>query len=140
MIRIKEQQQAIVESVVKHIRRVLTPLVRAHRPFAIQTSPGWDAALGAASLERSGLHHSQDPDPGGIREERQRQSAQRTLNKADVLLEDIDERIGELRALQQNAQKNLLSGTHPLPQLKDLLMLKQQQAGAIEAREAVKQA
>ncbi|AEO59760.1 hypothetical protein MYCTH_2128843 [Thermothelomyces thermophilus ATCC 42464] len=133
MIRIKEQHQAVVESFVKHIRRAVTPLVRAHRPFAAQTSPGWDAALGAASLERSGLHHSQDPDLGGIREEQQRQSAQRTLNKTDVLLEDIDERIGELRALQQNAQNTSSA-------LKDLLTLKQHQAGVIEAREAVKQA
>ncbi|KAL2168027.1 hypothetical protein VTG60DRAFT_503 [Thermothelomyces hinnuleus] len=110
MIRIKKQQQAVVESFAKHIRRALTPL-----------------------LERSSLHHSQDPDPGGICEEKQRQSAQRTLNKADVLLEDIDERIGELRALQQNAQNTSSA-------LKDLLTLKQQQAGVIEAREAVKQA
>ncbi|KAH6847617.1 hypothetical protein B0I37DRAFT_375478 [Chaetomium sp. MPI-CAGE-AT-0009] len=123
MMRIKEQQQGVMESFVKHIRRVLTPLARAHRP----TVPApWDAA----ALE---LNSPYTDDVAHFREEDQRQSAKRTLTKADMLLQDVDERIEELRALLQNARNTSVA-------LKDLLTLKQQQAGVIEAREAVKQA
>ncbi|KAK4247520.1 hypothetical protein C7999DRAFT_41176 [Corynascus novoguineensis] len=129
IMRIKEQQQAVMENFVKHIRRTLVPVVRAHRPITSRPSAVWDAVL-EASLEYSGASAE---DPTYHREEEERQCAQQTLTKADILLEDIEGRIAELRALLQNTQNTSAA-------LKDLLTLKQQQAGVIEAREAVKQA
>ncbi|EAQ83492.1 hypothetical protein CHGG_09896 [Chaetomium globosum CBS 148.51] len=129
MMRIKEQQQSVMESFVKHIRRVLTPLARSHRPTAPTGLVPWDVTRGP-TLEPNSPYAD---EVAHFREEDQRQNAKRTLTKADMLLQDVDERIAELRALLQNARNTSVA-------LKDLLTLKQQQAGVIEAREAVKQA
>ncbi|RYO93971.1 hypothetical protein DL764_007900 [Monosporascus ibericus] len=58
-------------------------------------------------------------------------SAQRTLRRAHDLLNDVEDRTKELVGLLDNAKTTSNA-------LKDLLNLKQQQAGVIEAREAVK--
>lgn len=100
IMRIKEQQRAVMENFVKHIRRTLVPVVRAHRPITSRPSAVWDAVL-EASLEYSGAPAE---DPTYHREEQERQCAQQTLTKADILLEDIEGRIAELRALLQNTQ------------------------------------
>jgi hypothetical protein len=100
MMRIKEQQQSVMESFVKHIRRVLTPLARSHRPTAPHVLAPWDVVRGA-TLEPNSPYTD---DVAHFREEDQRQSAKRTLTKADMLLQDVDERIAELRALEQNAR------------------------------------
>ncbi|KAK4121997.1 hypothetical protein N657DRAFT_576474 [Parathielavia appendiculata] len=123
ILRIKEQQHAVMESLTKHIRRVLAPLIRFKRPNTSQSSAPWDIALDAS------VHD----DPARLLDEHRRQAAKHTLLKAETLLLDLDERVSELRTLLQNAQNTSSA-------LKDLLTLKQQQAGVIEAREAVKQA
>ncbi len=107
MMRIKEQQQTVMEGFVKHIRRVLTPLVRSRRPPTSQASAAWDLALGA----------SLDPDNPytDTREDHRRQSAKRTLARADNLLLDLGERIAELRALLQNSQNTAATVRPPLP-------------------------
>ncbi|KAK4154111.1 hypothetical protein C8A00DRAFT_43091 [Chaetomidium leptoderma] len=115
MMRIKEQQQTVMESFVKHIRRALTPVVRQPPTSHTSTSAAWDLALGAAQ---------QSPNP--YVDDSKRQNAQPTLTRADNLLLDLHERISELQALLQNAQ-------HTAAALKNLLTLKQQQAGVIEA-------
>ncbi|KAL2130693.1 hypothetical protein VTI74DRAFT_6080 [Chaetomium olivicolor] len=129
MMRIKEQQQTVMESFVKHIRRALTPRVRPQRPATSQASATWDLALEITL----GTPDSHSNDQTYHREEQQRRNVKRTLLRAENLLLDLEERISELKALLKNAQNTSAA-------LKDLLTLKQQQAGVIEAREAVKQA
>ncbi|KAK4235881.1 hypothetical protein C8A03DRAFT_17421 [Achaetomium macrosporum] len=130
MMRIQEQQQTVMESFVKHIRRALTPLVRPSKlPTTSQASAAWDLTLGA-SLEGASPYADESTL---LHEGQQRQNAQRTLLRAENLLLDHSERISELQTLLKNAQTTSAA-------LKDLLTLKQQQAGVIEAREAVKQA
>ncbi|KAL2263960.1 hypothetical protein VTK26DRAFT_3954 [Humicola hyalothermophila] len=129
MMRIKEQQQTVMESFVKHIRRALSPIVNQQRPAVSQVSTAWNPGQGA-SVENA-TPYADEPDR--LRAEPQRQAAKRTLIRADNLLLDINDRIAELGALLKNAQSTSAA-------LKDLLTLKQQQAGVIEAREAVKQA
>ncbi|GAB1316850.1 Ankyrin repeat protein [Madurella fahalii] len=126
MLRIMEQQQAVMESFVNNcIRQAMAPLAHPKRPGMSQPSGSWD-------LAPKPPFDAANPYDDGLREMR-RQSAKRTLSRADNLLLDLEERISELRALLQNAQSTSAA-------LKDLLTLKQQQAGVIEAREAVKQA
>jgi hypothetical protein len=77
-------------------------------------------------------------------------AAKWTLARADALLKGIQDRISELNTLEDAARNtsaavsilvSFFSDAEPYDtQLKDLLTLKQQQAGVIEAREAVKQA
>ncbi|KAK3389773.1 hypothetical protein B0H63DRAFT_464311 [Podospora didyma] len=130
MMRIKEQQQSVMESFVKHIRRRLVPIARQKKATASQPSTSWDVVLGAM-MQDAGSPYSDETF--GAREEQEREEARRTLSRADHLLSDLEERIAELRTQLQNAQNTSAA-------LKDLLTLKQQQAGVIEAREAVKQA
>jgi hypothetical protein len=106
MMRIKDQQQAVMEAFVKHIRRVLTPLVRSRRPSPSQASASWDLALGASA--------DNDTPYADAREDHRRQCAKRTLARADTLLVDLSERIAELRALLQNAQ-NTAATVRPSP-------------------------
>ncbi|KAK3354036.1 hypothetical protein B0T25DRAFT_224469 [Lasiosphaeria hispida] len=114
MIRIKEQQQAVMESLVKHIRRAASPLARAEKTrIASQASTPWDLVLGAPD--------SASPTP------------HQTLLRVDNLLPDLATRLSELRNLLQTAQNTSAA-------LKDILTLKQQQASVIEARTAVTQA
>ncbi|KAK0642224.1 hypothetical protein B0T16DRAFT_381461 [Cercophora newfieldiana] len=126
MMRIKEQQQTVMESLVKHIRRVMTPLARTPKKKTMsQDSSAWDVVLGAAM-------EGDSPYADEI-SARQRENAKRTIGRADQLLVDLGERMAELKALLKIAQNTSAA-------LKDILTLKQQQAGVIEAREAVKQA
>ncbi|RYP64694.1 hypothetical protein DL771_008651 [Monosporascus sp. 5C6A] len=64
-------------------------------------------------------------------EDPEEDSAQRTLRRAQDLLDDVEDRTEELVGLLDSAKTTSNA-------LKDLLTLKQQQAGVIEAREAVK--
>jgi hypothetical protein len=144
-----EQQATVTKLMVKQIRRALAPLACPKRPISSQSSVSWDA-------ETASAYNIPIDDEA---EEQRRQSANRTLLRANTVLSDLDDRISELRNLLSNAQHTSASVSHSpsldmnhpprarvqltLPahsQLKDLLTLKQQQAGVIEAREAVKQA
>ncbi|KAI0595703.1 hypothetical protein F4775DRAFT_585372 [Biscogniauxia sp. FL1348] len=107
LIKIKSQQQMVMETFVQHIKQRLW----ARDPEEVVD--GFTPADSEAGRWTSG--------------------AQRTLRRAEVLLEDIHKRIQDLQSLLRNAE-----GTSKA--LKDLLTLKQQQAGVIEAREAVKSA
>ena len=135
--RINLQQQTVAEIFVKHIEQSLLPKLRskyALDPVAALYENGTDTESQLSQLE-------------------QREAANWTLARANHLLRDIHDRISELNTLQENAKNTAAavstsfvadrmtccSFTNYL-QLKDLLTLKQQQAGVIEAREAVKQA
>ncbi|KAK3380756.1 hypothetical protein B0T24DRAFT_591210 [Lasiosphaeria ovina] len=128
MMRIKEQQQSVMENLVKHVRRTMAPLARPRRTGTSQAATSWDIVLGASAED-----YPYRDEASRVREEEMREQARRTLARADHLLLDLAERISELQTLLQNAQNTSAA-------LKDLLTLKQQQAGVIEAREAVKQA
>jgi hypothetical protein len=136
--RINQQQQTVAETFVKHIKQCLLPKLRSKSP--------WDPV--AALYEDGYDTGSQSPQM------EQREVANWTLARANHLLKDIQDRIFELNTLQENAKNTsaavstslcrtewpvVYSFTNNL-QLKDLLTLKQQQAGVIEAREAVEQA
>ena len=155
MMRIKEQQQTVMEGLVKQVRRVMVPLTRVakreKKHHMSQESSSWDVVLGAAM---EGGREDQEVDEA---RERARDNAKRTVARADQLLVDLGERIAELKALLTIAQNTSAAVSPPTPrsaaplsvyhrltslcpQLKDILTLKQQQASVIEAREAVKQA
>ncbi|KAK0732283.1 hypothetical protein B0H67DRAFT_655694 [Lasiosphaeris hirsuta] len=118
MIRIKEQQQAVMEGLVKHVRRAVLAQARAENAASgpSQAATPWDLVLGAddaAASATAANHH--------------------TLLRADNLLADLAARLAELRNLLTTAQNTSAA-------LKDILTLKQQQASVIEARTAVTQA
>ncbi|KAJ2905503.1 Magnesium transport protein CorA [Zalerion maritima] len=128
--RIKAQQQIVMESFVKHIRQVLGPTVRLsnkRRSFGMRRS-GAVSAIVNSYADLTGEESDENDD-----EREKKERAKWTLSRADQLLVDIQERIFELETLLENAMN---TSSH----LKDLLTLKQQQAGVIEAREACKQA
>ncbi|KAK0622068.1 hypothetical protein B0T17DRAFT_494506 [Bombardia bombarda] len=117
MMRIKEQQQAVIDSLVKLVKKRLVPIARQ------------------AMAKQSLSYEFEERERHSFKElgEKESQVAERTLTRADQLLLDLKERVAELRTLLQNAQQTSIA-------LKDLLTLKQQQASVIEAREAVTQA
>lgn len=159
MLRIKEHQHVVMEGLVKNIRRALLPVVRGPKKNHV-------GGLASVSSTPWGLTPEDEFRFEDDTVQRKVENARRTLDKSDLLILDLDERISELRALLDNAHNTsaavssrfhmfdlskqasfffsffflviVLTST-PL-QLKDLLTLKQQQAGVIEAREAVKQA
>lgn len=131
--RIKAEQQDVMEALVRHIRHVVLPKTRASGSSSSRTGAAgsWDAVLGAVS--GNGLDGEHVDAAEADRQREQREQARWTLARADQLLKDMAARSGELEALLENARNTSAA-------LKDLLTLKQQQAGVIEAREAVKQA
>ncbi|KAI1637889.1 hypothetical protein F4809DRAFT_660759 [Biscogniauxia mediterranea] len=107
LIKIESQQQMVMETYVQHIKKRLWARDPEEEVDSFRPA---DSGVGRWTL-----------------------SAQRTLHRAEVLLEDIHKRIQDLQSLLRNAEDTSKA-------LKDLLTLKQQQAGVIEAREAVKSA
>jgi hypothetical protein len=118
LTRIKIQQQVVAEAFVKHIRAVLLPKI----------SP-----TGGSGIDRTSRGNFLSSATGEILQEDEISAAQWTLRRADNLLKGVQDRINELNTLADSAKNTSAS-------LKDLLTLKQQQAGVVEAREAVKQA
>lgn len=96
MMRIKEQQQTVMESLVKQIRRVMVPVARPRKKTPSQVSTSWDLVLGAAM-------DSDTPYAEDDVHESEREHARQTLERADQLLVDLSERISELQALLQIA-------------------------------------
>lgn len=135
MTRIQLQQQAIAESFVWHIKDILQPKIAG-------PADSWLDMLSESGAPESPV------DASSQRE--QFESAKRTLARADALLKETKARIAELKTLEEAASNTSTAVRYPAhalsshvtdtSQLKDLLTLKQQQAGVIEAREAVKQA
>lgn len=111
MMRIKEQQQTVMEGFVKHIRRTMMPLVRAQQPTSL-TSSAWEAASAVPIGSVSPYSDESGRRPERQREQ-QRENAEQTLNGADNLLLDLQERIAELRALLQSAQNTSAAVRRP---------------------------
>ncbi|KAM7211871.1 magnesium transport protein cora [Rhypophila decipiens] len=130
MLRIKEHQHVVMEGLVKNIRRALLPAVRGPRSQQLGGLTSVSSTPWVVAPEEEYKYFLDDQ--GGLAQGKV-ENARRTLDKSDHLINDLEERISELRALLENAQNTSAA-------LKDLLTLKQQQAGVIEAREAVKQA
>jgi 6-pyruvoyl-tetrahydropterin synthase len=93
LTRVKLQQQAIAESFVKHIKQSLLP--------QLQTKRVWDPIM---ALYGDG--HDANSE---ILQNEQRQAARWTVARADHLLNDIQDRIGELKTLEENARKTAAS-------------------------------
>jgi len=112
MMRIKEQQQNVMEGLVKHIRRVMLPLAQLpsknKKKTMSQESVSWDVLLGAEMEDNT--YVSDNDEIAG----REREIARRTLSRADHLLADLSERMAELRALLQIAQNTSSAVSHPL--------------------------
>ena len=106
MTRVKEQQVAVMESLVKHIRHAMALRIRAPR-VAPLTKPeaSWDLALDNV-MDRGQFATStgHEPDTQKTVEVVGREKARWTLKRTDHLLEDLRERISELQTLLQNAQ------------------------------------
>jgi hypothetical protein len=135
MTRIQLQQQAVAESFVGHIKQILQPKIAGPADSWLDMLNG----AGTSDSEEAEAMHRQNF-----------QDAKRTVTRAHALLKGIQDRIAELKTLEDAASNTSAAvSLHPhapahaptdTSQLKDLLTLKQQQAGVIEAREAVKQA
>ena len=135
MTRIQVQQQAVAQSFVGQIKQILQPKITG-------PADSWLDMLNGAGIT--------DSEEAKARRRQTLQDAKRTVSRADALLKSIQDRIAELKTLEAAATNTSTAvSLYPLApilpttdtsQLKDLLTLKQQQAGAIEAREAVKQA
>ena len=105
--RIKEQQQIVMESFVKHIRRAVAPGLRL--PVGkMRPSSSWELLLQA---ERD---VSEDPEV-----ERKREVARLTLSRADHLLRNIQDRIDELNTLLENAESTSAAVSRPLRRAMD---------------------
>ncbi|RYP79936.1 hypothetical protein DL769_002695 [Monosporascus sp. CRB-8-3] len=107
ILKIQSQQQMVMKTFVKHVNQILLRRCR-------------ESAKNRAPIDVA--EKPEDPEED---------SAQRTLRRAQDLLDDVDDRTKELVGLLNSAKTTSNA-------LKDLLTLKQQQAGVIEAREAVK--
>jgi hypothetical protein len=110
--RIKEQQQIVMESFVKHLRRAIAPGLRAAMPDEATVRPGsssWDAVM-------RGMTPSPwlDDDHGNAKQRDRRERARLTLARADHLLRDIQDRIFELNTLLENA-RNTSAAVSALP-------------------------
>jgi hypothetical protein len=133
ILRVKEEQQAALESFVKNVRLALVPTLR--RPGMLGNMPGshassWDVLLTATAGSSLGDDLPPLNDEAKLCEYHERQRTKRTLAKADHLLQDLADRRLELATLLEDARNTSAA-------LKDILTLKQQQAGVIEARESV---
>jgi hypothetical protein len=89
LTRVKLQQQVVAESFVKHVKQSLLPQLRTKRT--------WDPII---ALYEDG--HGANSEPP---QNEQRQAARLTMARADHLLNDIHDRIGELKTLEENARK-----------------------------------
>ncbi|RYO82235.1 hypothetical protein DL766_003209 [Monosporascus sp. MC13-8B] len=107
ILKIQSQQQMVMKAFVKHVKQIL---------------------LGRC---REGAKNRGPNDVAEKPEDPEEEPAQRTLRRAQDLLNDVEDRTKELVDLLDSAKTTSNA-------LKDLLNLKQQQAGVIEAREAVK--
>ena len=103
MAQIKEQQQAVVESFVKHIREALRPRLQTRRVQLSQAAASWDLAVGAATDLPPHASRGGVDDQKVMKEEQERDRAKWTLTRSDHLLMDIKARIAELETLRQNA-------------------------------------
>lgn len=103
MVRIKEQQQSVMEGLVKNVRRAMLPLVGGRR--GISTSQRWDMAPG----EREDFDDESERNAS-----EKARGARQTLNRADNVLADLAERIAELRGLLQIAQHTSAAVSFPL--------------------------
>lgn len=88
MTRIKLQEQVIAESFVKHIKQTLLPQLRL--------KSDWHPIIS--------LYEEYDDESDSLRKE-QYEAAKLTVARADHLLNDIQDRIDELRTLEENARK-----------------------------------
>jgi hypothetical protein len=103
--RIKEQQQIVMQSFVKQIRRALLPGIKTGKSNGASSS--WDLVLGTAALNGE--------DRGDAEKNREhRERAKLTLSRADHLLRDIEDRIFELNTLLENA-KNTSAAVSGIP-------------------------
>lgn len=94
MVRIKEQQQKVMEGLVKNVKRTMLPLVGGRR--GMSSSEEWSMAPSASS--------SEDDDGSSSDHNGKARRAKQTLHRADNLLVDLSERTAELRGLLQIAQ------------------------------------
>jgi hypothetical protein len=88
MTRVKLQEQVIAESFVKHIKQSLLPQLRSQSNWHPIISLYEEYEDGSESLQKE-----------------QYETAKLTVARADHLLNDIQDRIGELRTLEGNARK-----------------------------------
>lgn len=115
ILKIQSQQQTVMKAFVKNIRQMLRARCRRR---------GQRIHHGSGDENTDSSFETSDGSP-------EESAMRKTLRRADDLLSDVQERTSELVDLLNGAKTTSSA-------LKDLLTLKQQQAGVIEAREAVK--
>jgi len=95
MVRIKEQQQKVMEGLVKNVKRAMLPLVGGRR--GMSSSQEWEMTPGSPNSEHDDMSVLDNTNEKA-------RGARQTLYRADNLLVDLSERIAELRGLLQIAQ------------------------------------
>jgi hypothetical protein len=100
--RIKEQQQIVMEGLVKHIRRAIMPELKMNRSREGPHNSSWDLVLGQSTPYD--LTEGPDTAAAEAQRDRRREKARLTLARADHLLRDIQDRILDLKTLLENAR------------------------------------
>jgi hypothetical protein len=93
LTRVKLQQQIVANSFVKHTKQFLLP--------QLKTGSAWHPIISLYEDEYD------DGSQSGQRE--RREAARLTIARADHLLDDIQDRIGELKTIDENARKTAIS-------------------------------
>lgn len=86
---VKRQQQTVAISFVKNIKQILLP--------QLKSGPAWHSIISLYGEEYD------DESQSGQRD--RREAARLTVARADHLLDDIQDRIDELKTLEENALK-----------------------------------
>ncbi|TVY93931.1 hypothetical protein LAWI1_G000709, partial [Lachnellula willkommii] len=129
MMQIKTQEQNVISTFVKHIKRLISP-IRGGGENSIDNRSE-HSLPGNRRPARPSLSFRNAPAIQ-FDHESETEDYDLTMTCAVELLESTENQLLELSYLKEAAENASLA-------LKDLLDLKQQQAGVVEAREAVKQ-
>ena len=98
LTQIKLQQQTVAASFVKHIKQFLLPKAKSRS--------AWHPIIS--------LYEDEYDDESGSVQREWREAARLTVSRADHLLDDIKDRIDELKILEENARKTA-TAVSPLP-------------------------
>ncbi|KAH7369612.1 hypothetical protein BKA65DRAFT_385928 [Rhexocercosporidium sp. MPI-PUGE-AT-0058] len=130
MINIKKQQHRVFKQFRKHIEHIFAPQLSLAKE--IGTARPKDITQDADAKEESANPAKAIQRVDSIEHDRMEKSTKWTLEFANDLAADLDDRVTDLNNLRESAE-------HTEKALNDLLGLKQQQASVVQARKSVQQ-
>jgi hypothetical protein len=131
MSQIKMQEETVARTFVKHVQRMLLPGSYGDASIDNRSEHSFSSLSRGKRVSQTLLQSPAiqfGPNDDSVHCE----DIYLTLSSARELLDSMNDQILELKYLKDAAENTSLA-------LKDLLALKQQQAGVVEARESVKQ-